>query len=139
MNHTEEIKRLRNISNTVDTHLMDIVVKDTISALRNLTPSDTLNLQEYHGRNGICYPPMVNIEKDPEQDKNLQYADRINLINKGKTYLIQTKEGEISSDDMFQNELLDVYDELLEILEEKDNPNWEFTIRDGMITALSQS
>ena len=139
MNHAVEIEQLRNIPNSINGHLMNIVVEDTISALRSLTSSGKLDLQIYHGPKGICYPPLFNIETDPDQDKNLQQADTIELFNKGKSYLLETREGNINSDQMRQDELLEMYDELMGILEDKEDPEWEYTINDGKIALLPQS
>ena len=128
MYHKEEIARLRAIPHTISCTLMNLLIQDMISIIRELSPSGHLDLEQYHGPQGICYPALVNIEQNPDEEKNLQAPDTLDIAKDDKKILIDTREGKYDTDLMTQAELLDLYDELDQILEDRNEPDWEFVI-----------
>jgi len=128
MYHKEEIARLRAIPNTISGTLMNLLVEDMISIIMELSPKGRLRLKELHGPKGPYFPSRVNIEKDPDEDKNIQTPDVVYVSKDGKKILIDTLEGDTDTDRMTQNELLDLYDELDQLREDNTDTEFEFFI-----------
>lgn len=135
MYHKEKIAQLRAVPNTISGELMNLLVQDMVTLIRELSPKGRLCLKELHGPKGLYFPSRVNIEKDPDQDKNIQANDDLYVSKDGKKILIETREGDTDTDLMRQEELLDLYDELNQLNEDKDDPEFEYCITDdGVVT-----
>lgn len=131
MYHKEKIARLRAVPNTISGELMNFLVQDMVTLIRELSPKGRLCLKELHGPKGPYFPAKVNIEKDPDQDKNIQAADDICVSKDGKKILIETRDGDTDTDIMRQEELLDLYDELNQLNEDNDDPEFGYCITDN--------
>lgn len=134
MYHKEKIAQLRAVPNTISGELMILLVQDMVTIIKELSPKGRLCLKELHGPQGPYSPARVNIEKDPDQDKNIQAADDLYVSKDGKKILIETREGDTDTDLMRQEELLDLYDELNQLNEDKDDPEFEYYVtEDGVV------
>ena len=132
-NLDKDILTLRKTLDKIFPQLRLLLVEAIRRDIRAISGTDKLDLQEFHSEEGIDDPTCVIVEVDRHTgDMGNETIDCLSIDNDEHVY-VETENGFTSSQYMLVEELSALYDELRYILQQKDSPEWEFTIKDSEI------
>lgn len=134
MKNQETINALRDVYGSVARSLRTQIIGSIHDAVKRLTGLDRLSLYEFHNEADIDDYTKVLVEVDRHSgDMGSETVDIIKIDSDDESFSVETENGYADSTYMSLDELFSLYDELSYIESSKDDPDWEFAIRDGEI------